>query len=294
MNPKTPDQNSEELARAGGGESSLGTRLRQAREARGVSLRELSDQTRIARRYLEAIEADDYKELPGGIFNRSFIKAYAKGVGFSEAEAVSAYTEVARAAGEAPDELPTSRQSSRIYMDGDTARSPIITAFLSLVILAIISLGIYAGLHYYQRRNNPDALGAPPPGTGAPNATTANPGTNDQTLPAQGQPAAPSSSDPAATAANGLNVQIRAKGEEVWLRTRVDEETNSDGILAADQVRDYKPSERLSVQFSKAKAKAIEVTINGRPAVVPTDAKGKPLVEMVITKDGYEQLLQQP
>lgn len=295
MNPKTPDQNSEELARAGGGEQSLGARLRQAREARGVSLRELSDQTRIARRYLEAIEADDYKELPGGIFNRSFIKAYAKGVGFSETEAVNAYTEVARAAGEAPDELPTSRQSSRIYMDGDTARSPIITGLLSLVILAIISLGIYAGLHYYQRRNNADAAGAQTTNAGAP-AASANPGTNDQTLPAQGQPATPASSGPAATtsAADGLNVQIKAKGEEVWLRTRVDEESNNDGILAADQVRDYKPSERLSVQFSKAKAKAIEITINGRPAIVPTDAKGKPLVEMVITKDGYEQLLQQP
>jgi cytoskeletal protein RodZ len=289
VNPKTPDQNSEELARAGGGESSLGARLGQAREARGISLRELSDQTRIARRYLEAIEADDYKELPGGIFNRSFIKAYAKAVGFNEAEAVNAYTEVARAAGEAPDELPTSRQSSRIYMDGDTARSPLVTAILSLVILAIISLGIYAGLHYYQRRNNPDTAAAP---TAAP-ATAANPGTNDQTLPAQ-TPAA--SSDPAAatSAANGLNVQIKAKGEDVWLRTRTDEGTNSDGILAADQVRDYKPSERLSVQFSKSKASAIEITINGRPAVIPTDAKGKPLVELVITKDGYEQLLQQP
>jgi cytoskeletal protein RodZ len=262
--------------------------LRQAREARGVSLRELSDQTRIARRYLEAIETDDYKELPGGIFNRSFIKAYARGVGFNEAEAVNAYTEVARAHGETPDELPTSRQSSRIYMDGDTSRSPLLTGFLSLVILAIISLGIYAGLHYYQRRNNAGAAATP---AGAP--APANPGTNDQTLPAQGQPAAPASPDPAA-AANGLNVQIKAKGEEVWLRTRVDEESNSDGILAAEQVRDFKPSERLSVQFSKAKAKAIEITINGRPAVVPTDAKGKPLVELVITKDGYEQLLQQP
>jgi cytoskeletal protein RodZ len=292
VNSKTPDQNSEELAGTGGGESSLGARLRQAREARGVSLRELSDQTRIARRYLEAIEADDYKELPGGIFNRSFIKAYARGVGFNEAEAVGAYMEVARAQGETPDELPTSRQSSRIYMDGDTARSPFVTALLSLVILSIISLGIYAGLHYYQRRNNPDTAAAPAGQTGA-TAPAANPGTNDQTLPAQTPAASP---DPAAaaSAANGLNVQIKAKGEEVWLRTRVDEATNSDGILAADQVRDYRASERLSVQFSKSKATAIEITINGRPAVVPTDAKGKPLVEMVITKDGYEQLLQQP
>ena len=282
MNSKTPDQNSEELARPGGGESSLGTRLRQAREARGVSLRELSDQTRIARRYLEAIEQDDYKELPGGIFNRSFIKAYARAVGFNEAEAVAAYTEVARAHGEEPDELPTSRQSSRIYMDGDTSRSPLVTALLSLIILAIISLGIYAGLHYYQRRGADNTAATPTPTAQATTAANANPGTNDQTPPAQ-QPAA-----------SGLNVQIKAKGQDVWLRTRVDEESNSDGILAADQVRDFQPAGRLSVQFSKSKATAIEITINGRPAIIPTDAKGKPLVEMVITKDGYEQLLRQP
>jgi len=296
VNPKTPDQNSDELARAGGGESSLGARLGAAREARGISLRELSDQTRIARRYLEAIEADDYKELPGGIFNRSFIKAYAKAVGFNEAEAVSAYTEVARAAGEAPDELPTSRQSSRIYMDGDTSRSPLITALLSLVILSIISLGIYAGLHYYQRRTNAPAAAAPTAQTGAPAAAApaANPGTNDQTLPAQ-TPAAP---DPAAAGAtSALNVQIKAKGEEVWVRTRVDDRPKSEGNIAAEQTREVTlaPAERLVVEYSKSKVAALEVTVNGRAVSVPAEVrKGRSLVELVITKDGYEQLLQQP
>ena len=291
MNSQSPDQNSEELARAGGGgDASLGAQLRAARERRNLSLRELSDQTRIARRYLEAIEQDNYKELPGGIFNRSFIKAYARAVGFSEEEAVRAYTKVAREHGEEPDELPTSRQHSRIYMDGDTARSPIVTALLSLVILAIISLGIYAGLHYYQRRNNSSAdNAAPAPAQPAAAATTAGATTSH---------ANPQTSNPPAVAptpaTNGLNVQIKAKGEDVWMRTRVDEESNSDGILAADQVRDFKPTERLSIQFSKSKAAAIEITINGRPAVIPTDAKGKPLVELVITKDGYEQLLQRP
>lgn len=294
MNSKTPDQNSEENARVGGGDSSLGARLRQAREARGLSLRELSDQTRIARRYLEAIEADDHKELPGGIFNRSFIKAYARAVGFNEAEAVSAYTEVARAHGEQPDELPTSRQHSRIYMDGDNSRSPFVTALLSLVILAIISLGIYAGLHYYQRRNAENAAAQTPP-TGAPaNAAATDANANNQTPNAAPNPNAPATTTGEQTAAGGLNVQIKAKGEEVWLRTRVDEESNNDGILAADQVKDFKPAERLSVQFSKSKASAIEIMINGRPANIPTDAKGKPLVELLITKDGYEQLLQRP
>jgi len=288
VNSQPPDQNSEELARAGGGgQSSLGAQLRGARESRNLSLRELSDQTRIARRYLEAIEEDNYKELPGGIFNRSFVKAYAKAVGFSEAEAVSAYTKVAREHGEEPDELPTSRQHSRIYMDGDTARSPIVTALLSLVILAIISLGIYAGLHYYQRRNA-DAVATPP---AQPTTTTeTNSAVNTQMPPAPN----PAAANPIAPAANGFNVQIRANGEGVWMRTRVDEESSSNGILAADQVKDFKPAERLVVEYSKSRAKSLEITINGRPASIPTDAKGKPLVEMIITKDGYEQLLQRP
>jgi cytoskeletal protein RodZ len=293
VNSKTPDQNSEELARAGGDGSSLGARLRQAREARGISLRELSDQTRIARRYLEAIETDDYKELPGGIFNRSFIKAYARGVGFNEAEAVSAYTEVARAHGETPDELPTSRQSSRIYMDGDTARSPFVTALLSLVILSIISLGIYAGLHYYQRRNAElSAAPAAQPGATAP---AADPGTNDQTLPAQQQSAAPASPDPAAADA-GLSVKIKARGDKVWVRTRVDDQPKSEGNIEAEQEREVTlaPAERLLIQYSKSRAKSLEITVNGRPLPVSEDTKGKPLVEMVITKDGYEQLPQQP
>lgn len=290
MNPQSPDQNSEELARVGRGESSLGAQLRAARERGNLSLRELSDQTRIARRYLEAIEEDNHKELPGGIFNRSFIKAYAKAVGFSEAEAVKAYTKVAREHGEEPDELPTSRQHSRIYMDGDTSRPPIVNVLLSLVILAIISLGIYAGLHYYQRKNSENSA-----------AQLAQPTTPTATDPAQNSQASPlpnpGASTPVASVTNDLNVQIKAKGAEVWVRTRVDDRPKAEGNIAADQTRavTLAPAERLVIEYSKSKAAALEVTINGRPASIPTEVrKGKSLVEMVITKDGYEQLLQRP
>jgi cytoskeleton protein RodZ len=63
---------------------SIGEKLRLARETRGIALRDISDQTRISMRYLEAIESDDYRRLPGGIFNRSFIRAYAKSIGYDD------------------------------------------------------------------------------------------------------------------------------------------------------------------------------------------------------------------
>ena len=76
MNSETPDQTSE----GGSGleaRATFGKQLRRAREERGISLREISEHTRITMRHLEAIEADKFKHLPGGIFNESFIKAYA-------------------------------------------------------------------------------------------------------------------------------------------------------------------------------------------------------------------------
>ena len=59
----------------------LGTRLRRAREARGISLRQIADVTRISVRTLEAVERNDLSYLPGGIFTRAFVRAYAVEVG---------------------------------------------------------------------------------------------------------------------------------------------------------------------------------------------------------------------
>jgi cytoskeletal protein RodZ len=66
----------------------LGEELRQKREQRGVTLAEISEATRIGTRFLKAIETDSFSILPGGIFTRSFIRAYAKYVGMNEDEAI--------------------------------------------------------------------------------------------------------------------------------------------------------------------------------------------------------------
>ena len=57
--------------------SDLGTRLKQAREERGISLNEIATATKISPTTLEALERSDYARLPGGIFSRSFVRAYA-------------------------------------------------------------------------------------------------------------------------------------------------------------------------------------------------------------------------
>src|SRR6266581_9596453 len=116
---------------------SIGEKLRLARETRGIALREISEQTRISMRYLEAIENDDYKYLPGGIFNRSFIRAYAKFIGYDEHSALEDYARTLRERGESDDEGSKVHQSLVYTDDGATSnRSRLRTLILAVIILA--------------------------------------------------------------------------------------------------------------------------------------------------------------
>ena len=133
--------------------ASIGEQLRLAREARGIGLREICDQTRISVHYLEAIEANDYKRLPGGVFNRSFIKAYAKCIGYDEREAIEGYTRYLREhGGESADEVNTHPMHSKVYTDTPATRSPVLTVVLAILILAILTAGALAALAWFQKR----------------------------------------------------------------------------------------------------------------------------------------------
>jgi len=66
----------------------FGSTLREARERKGVSIREIANATKISVRALEALERNDISHLPGGIFSRSFVRAYAIQTGLDPDETV--------------------------------------------------------------------------------------------------------------------------------------------------------------------------------------------------------------
>src|SRR6266850_8561454 len=59
----------------------FGTKMKRARERRGVSLRQIANATKISVAALEALERNDISRLPGGIFSRAFVRSYAIEVG---------------------------------------------------------------------------------------------------------------------------------------------------------------------------------------------------------------------
>ena len=74
---------------------SLGEELKFLREGRNLSLEDVSQTTRISRRYLEYIESNRFDQLPGGAFNRAFIRSYAQFLGMNPKEALQQYSKQA-------------------------------------------------------------------------------------------------------------------------------------------------------------------------------------------------------
>jgi cytoskeletal protein RodZ len=127
----------------------FGARLREARERRGLSLRAIADATRISVRALEALERNDISRLPGGIFSRSFVRAYALEVGLEPEQTVAEF--LARF----PDETVTQgHPDMRAAFDAHEAQDRG-SRTIFLWTLAVAALLIVAALTYLAMTRTP-------------------------------------------------------------------------------------------------------------------------------------------
>jgi cytoskeleton protein RodZ len=74
---------------------SFGERIRREREMRGFTLESISSTTKIRTHILEALEKEEFDKLPGGIFNKGFVRSYARFLGMNEEQALKEFLEVA-------------------------------------------------------------------------------------------------------------------------------------------------------------------------------------------------------
>jgi cytoskeleton protein RodZ len=79
--------------------NSFGDQLRREREAHGIPLEELARAIKVGQPLLEALERNDFASLPGGPFNKGFVRAYARHIGLDPEAAVDAYAREEQAQG---------------------------------------------------------------------------------------------------------------------------------------------------------------------------------------------------
>lgn len=115
---------------------SIGRYLKRTREARAMSLEEVSRATRIPVSAIERIEADHFDDLPGEVFARGFLKAYARAVALPAEEVLARYTASRRVAHVTP--LPIAAPARR----SQGKRFGVALAFVLLLILFTLALSI--------------------------------------------------------------------------------------------------------------------------------------------------------
>lgn len=132
---------------------SFGSWLRQQREIRGISLREIANISKISIRYLEALEASRFNVLPAAVFAKGFLRQYASYVGLDPDEVVNFYL-VAQKEAE-PEEDLVSPSGSRMHSSTHWAYGLLLTVGIVLL------FGLVALLSFVAERRSPEA--EPPP-----------------------------------------------------------------------------------------------------------------------------------
>ena len=92
--------------------------VRAWRLKKGISLAAIAASTKLSVPHLEAIESGQFNRLPGGIYNTSYIKQYAKAIEFDEADLIAFYNNACGLPKKTPggaEEVPPSRFSRLLF-----------------------------------------------------------------------------------------------------------------------------------------------------------------------------------
>lgn len=297
----------------------FGEKMRREREMRGVSLEEISASTKIGTRSLKALEEEDFEKLPGGIFNKGFVRAYAHFLGLDEEQAVTDF-EAAWRDYEA-DRRPVLDIQPESQEEEAEASSNRLLMIALVVLLAVVAAG--AVKFFWGKRGESTSQAStpqlqetsPPPASigGNSAATPSNPisepaepsKTNSGLAESDGSKnsaetsakivpspaptpkstAADLSSNPSSANSNSaILLEVTAR-EDSWLSVSADGKSLGQGILSAQKSRTIRANKEVRLRVGNVAG--VEVSFNGKQ--VNVDGEPKQVKELIFTPDGLQQ-----
>jgi cytoskeleton protein RodZ len=282
--------------------SGVGAYLREARERAGISVRAVATATKISVPTLEALERDDVSRLPGGIFVRSFVRAYAREVGLDPDEAVRRL--VTRFPDASVEESPTPYLANpeKIVVDDEPGAGRLwrIVGWSLPLVLIVVYFGFGGRLTWWrqsartaapraEQQAEPVPAGSAPvlttPIAAPPAAPSSAPGTEEPVAAGSPEPGAaavppgaaaagpkplpadaPQSPDAASAAAVGegrFNLTLAPRAR-CWVTIRSDGKIVFAGTMKAGDRQDLVLGGEVSLTVGDAGA--MDFAINGHPA----------------------------
>jgi cytoskeleton protein RodZ len=244
----------------------FGGKLRQARERRGISLRQIAASTKISAAALEALERNDISKLPGGIFSRAFVRSYATEVGLDPDDTVREFLErfnqepapTAEAVAAAiPEEEREFKERQR-----KAAKIAIAGAAVIVLILAALVMAYRARAAARAREQEPIAKDSTP--ASAPETPAAAPAP-PQPLPAvETPPPQPAQTKAAPVAPPAAQVKLEiAPTADCWVSVTVDGKKLFARVMPAGEKQSFAVTKDATVEVGDAGAFAY--SINGKP-----------------------------
>lgn len=256
----------------------FGLHLKQARENRGIALRQIAAATKISTGALEALERGDFSRLPGGIFSRAFVRAYAIEVGLDPDETVLRYTELSEAAARSAAAAPAQAEitdEDRAFLERQQQ-----AAVWLKVAVAVLVIAIGAALWWWVSHRNDSSANAgaatgvqssaTPPASSAPSPAASEPAsaepaaastapTGDAAVP---ETAGPSSAPPVPAPSRALSVALTMT-DSCWTQVTADGRLLVARTMAAGETQSIEADREVVIDVGNAGA--VSWTINGRP-----------------------------
>jgi len=257
--PEQVQNETEQTATAVYGEeekNAVGEQLRKQRKARGISLIEISEHTKIGKKYLEALENEEYQVLPGETYAIGFLRAYAKYLELDEVAILKQYKEQKN--------LPQTKADSGPEGTGGKGES---NQSLWLPLLAVLVLaGLGAGLFLLWPQNQEHFAAK------SSVADTVNSDLQVSQASLVPQPQAPVTTD--------LTLKIHAK-ERTWVTLMIDGRQEPDVTLNANEERTWAAKDRFVLWTGNAGG--IDVTFNGE-VQPPLGTRGEVRKEVIFER----------
>jgi cytoskeleton protein RodZ len=234
----------------------FGELLKRERELREVTLEEITSATRIGPHFLEALENEDWDKLPGGVFNRGFVRAVARYLGLDEEGLLSEY-DLAHGSQVSP---PPGRPENRIPSPPRWLPVALVLAVL-VVLLGLSAAAIYGWRYIRSRRTHVASSDSTSPPS-SPMPGTAYPGPSISTVPSSSSASAPRELPLKLAVSPSASTHLRVF---------------SDGNLVFDN--DIRPGENLhfsassEFEITAADSGAVLLELNGQ-AVPPLGVPG--------------------
>ncbi len=248
--------------------SNFGTNFTRAREAAGLSLEKIAAETRISTRFLVAIENEEFDLLPGGVFNRGFIRSYAERVGINPDQAIADYEQISVAVEEPVEELRNVERASMSKSDRNLYALAAGLLAVLIIVFYVVTRNRSAG-SAVQPTPNAATETAPAPDATTETAPTPDAATETTPAPDAGQPKTagtvpdvvqPKAAAPPA-AATSLVVDLNVK-DLSWIKVTTDGNVAlSDNLTAGTNQRFTATS---SIDLAIGNAAGVSLTINGR------------------------------